>query len=104
MRKRFVLNGRNEYDGSPQKCCFDFNVVFNRRGNIEVVIGQSAQSTLSPSFVLFFRSKRYVFNKAGVCISHQPSKRYKHHTVNAELVDSHTNGHPLDQQIQLKLN
>jgi hypothetical protein len=85
MRKRIVLNGRNEHNGSPQHFCFDFDVQLNRRGNIEVVVEK-----FSPSFVPFFRSRRYVFNRDGVCISHLPSKRYRHHLVNSSLVDSHT--------------
>lgn len=86
MRKRFVLNGRNEYDGSPQHFCFDFDVKFNRHGNIEVIVEKHERS----SFRSFFRGRRYVFNRAGVCISHPPGKRYRFHKVNAELVDSHT--------------
>ena len=85
MRKRFVLNGRNEHDGSSQHFCFDFDVKLNRRGNIEVVVEK-----LSSSFVPFFRSRKYVFNRAGVCISHLPSKKYVYHRVNAELVESHS--------------
>lgn len=84
-RGRFVLNGRNEYDGSRHHFCFDFDVAYNRHGNIEVDV-----SKLSSSFVPFFASKRYVFNRAGVCISHPPSKNYYYHKVNAELVASHT--------------
>lgn len=84
-RKRFVLNGRNEYDGSKQHYCFDFDVQYNRRGNIEVNVDK-----VCPSFVAFFSSQRYVFNRAGVCISHPPSKNYYYHKVNAELVESHT--------------
>lgn len=85
-RRRFVLNGRNEYDGSPQRFCFDFDVKYNRYGNIEVNLPEN----ICRSFVQFFRSEKYVFNKAGVCISHPPSNKYKYYKVNAELVDSHT--------------
>jgi hypothetical protein len=85
-RKRFVLNGRNEWEKSPQHFCFDFDVSYNRHGNIEVEIGRE----LGFSFVPFFASQRYVFNRHGVCISHPPGKRYRHHKVNAELVESHT--------------
>lgn len=104
MRKRFVLSGRNEYDGSPCHYCFDFDVKFNRHGNIEVIVGST------PSyFVGFFkfgcmrvnfidtgenvpvtRCHRYVFNQAGVCISHPAANSYRFHKVNAELVESHT--------------
>ena len=84
-RKRFVLNGRNEYDGRPQHYCFDFDVTYNKHGNIEVETGRKLSS-----FVPFFVSNRYVFNRSGVCISHPPSKNYRYHKVNAELVDSHT--------------
>ena len=83
--KRFVLNGRNEYDGGSTHYCFDFPVHFNRRGNIVVVVDD-----LPLYFVPFPGSKRYVFNRKGVCISHTPSDRYRHHKVNAELVESHT--------------
>ena len=87
MRKRIVISGRNEYDGSATYYCFDFDVVFNRHGNIEVVV----ESTPS-YFVPFFNNPaRYVFcGRSGICISHKPSKHYKFHNVNAELVESHT--------------
>lgn len=85
MRKRFVLNGRNEHDGNAERYCFDFDVKLNKRGNIEVVIEK-----LPTYFVAFFSSKKYVFSESGVCISHQPSKKYRYHKVNAELVNSHT--------------
>lgn len=85
VRKRFVLNGTHEYDGGSTHYCFDFPVQYNRRGNIEVVVDD-----FPLYFVPYSGSKRYVFNRQGVCISHIPSKRYTHHKVNAELVDSHT--------------
>jgi hypothetical protein len=87
MRKRIVITGRNEYDGSPSYHCFDFDVKFNRHGNIEVSVDKT-----SSSFVSFFRGPvRYVFcSRSGVCISHTPSKRYRYHSMNAKLVESHT--------------
>jgi len=85
MRKRIVLNGRNEYDGSPSHYCFDFDVKFNRHGNIEVIVDKT-----SSSFVSFFRAGKYVFTRSGFCISHPASERYRYHKVNAELVESHT--------------
>ena len=85
-RRRFVLNGRNEYSRGPERFCFDFDVKYNRHGHIEVNLPEK----ICRSFVPFFRSEKYVFNKAGVCISHPPSKNYKQHKVNAELVDTHT--------------
>lgn len=80
-RRRFVLNGRNEQNGAPEHFCFDVEVQYNRRGNIEVELKPH-----SLSFVPFFRSKKYVFNREGVCISHLPGKKYKYHAVNAELL------------------
>lgn len=85
IKKRIVLNGVNEYNGSPQQFCFDFDVIFNRHGNIAVIVDK-----VSPSFIPFFRSKLYVFSRDGVCISHLPSKKYKRYTVNALLVESHS--------------
>lgn len=80
-RRRFILNGRNEYDGSPAYFCFDFDVKYNRRGNIEVEVDK-----IPSYFIPFFSSKKYVFNKYGVCVSHLPSEKYKYHKFNAELV------------------
>lgn len=85
VKRRFVLNGRNEYDGRQSYFCFDFDVKYNRKGNIEVVIDE-----LCPSFVPFFAVRKMIFNRKGVCISHPPGKRYKIHKVNAELVESHS--------------
>jgi hypothetical protein len=85
-RKRFVLNGRNECDGSPQQFCFDFNIKrYNRHGNIEVFMDK-----IPSSFVPFCRSTKYVFSPDGVCISHPPSTRYTYFKVNAELVKAHS--------------
>ena len=78
-----MLNGLNEYDGSPTHYCFDFDVKLNKHGNIEVVIDKT------PSyFSSFSRSKKYVFAKSGKCISHPSSKKYRHHEVNAVLMDN----------------
>jgi hypothetical protein len=84
-RKRFVLCGKNEYNRSSNYFCFDFDVTYNSHGNIEVKIDKTCSS-----FVPFFRSNTYVFDRSGVCISHPPSKKYRLHKVNAMLVDSHT--------------
>jgi len=82
-RKRFVLSGRNEYDGMPQYFCFDFYITYNRHGNIEVNVAR-----LCGSFVPFSSNQRYVFNRQGKCISHLPGKRDR--KVTAELIESHT--------------
>lgn len=86
-RKRIIINGRNEYDGGSSHYCFDFDCEFNRRGNIEVFV-----KSVPSSFVSYFPIPiRYVFcRRSGVCISHPPSKRYRHHKVNARLGDSFT--------------
>lgn len=92
-RSRFVLAGRNEQSGGLQYFCFDFDVKYNRHGNIEVEVDKElvlSGVNASPSFVPFFRSSKYVFNRDGVCISHLPGKRYRYSRVNAELVESHT--------------
>jgi hypothetical protein len=78
-----VLNGRNAYGGGRAQFCFDFTVKYNRHGNIEVITPSVRQT---PDFVSFLPLGKYVFNRAGVCISHPPSKRYSYHEVNAKLV------------------
>lgn len=80
-KRRCVINGRNELTGAASHFCFNIDVSYNKRGNIEVDLPKH-----SLDFVPFFRSKKYVFNRKGECISHPPGKKYKYHNINAELV------------------
>ena len=82
--KRFVLSGRNEYNGALQYFCFNTELRYNRHGNLYVDLNQEKRN---PSFIPFFESTRYVFSRSGVCISHPPSKKYRYTKVNAELLD-----------------
>jgi hypothetical protein len=86
MIKRFVLCGLNEYDGSCQYFCQNIELKYNRKGNIVVqLIDKEKSPPWGWSFVPFFSSRTYIFNRQGVCISHPPSTKYKHHKLNAYL-------------------